>query len=459
MVSYFQSFFDHTTIAFYLNGMPFYHQPRFPDLQYSNTTVQHAYQTMQLQHTLSYVAQHSTFYQQHWAQHGVMPSSIQSLDDLSLLPFTSKQDLQTQNDDFWCVSSERIIDYVTTSGTMGSPVILGLTHGDLDRLAYNERHSYELVGLTPNDTILLTTTMDRRFMAGLAYFLGARALGAGIVRVGAGLPALQWDTIQRVRPSVIVAVPSFLLQLIDYAKQQGIDFQNSSLKKAICIGEAIRNESLEWTPLAQRIQEQWSLDLYATYASTEMATAFTECAAQNGGHHNPALLIVEVLNEADQPVGEGELGEVVVTTLHTEAFPLVRFRTGDLCRLYRAPCSCGRTTLRLGPVVGRKGQQIKYKGTTLYPPALYNLLNGFEAVAGFVVEVSTNALGTDELRLLVHSTSAGLNLEEKIRAYCRAQLRVVPSIQFIDAETLQRLRFPAMRRKPVLLIDRRVVTP
>lgn len=428
---------------------------QFPDLQHSPLEIQRAYQTKQLTRVLAYAAQHSPFYQRRWAEVGIEVDRIRTLEDLRQLPFTSKQDLQAYNGEFISVERRQLVDYVTTSGTMGDPVVVALTDGDLDRLAYNERSSFETAGLTADDTLLLTTTLDRRFMAGLAYFLGARALGAGVVRVGSGLPALQWDTIERVQPTVIVAVPSFLLKLIEYAKEAGIDYQNSSIRKAICIGEALRREDFSLTTLGLRIVEQWDLQLHSTYASTEMSTAFTECEAGQGGHHNPALLIVEVLDEAGQPVGEGELGEVVVTTLHVEGMPLVRFRTGDLCRVYQTPCSCGRTSLRLGPVVGRKGQMIKYKGTTLYPPALYDLLTQIKEVEGFVIEVYTNDLGTDEICLNIHSYQAHSSLKKRLKDYCRAHLRVMPQVVFLEAKALNALRFPAMSRKPVLFIDRR----
>lgn len=425
------------------------------ELQTASPTVVRAYQEQQLQALVTYLAQHSSFYQRQWAAAAIDPSSIQSLEDLQQLPFTTKADLQAWNDDFLAVERRAIIDYVTTSGTMGQPITFALTESDLQRLAWNEVTSFELAGLTADDVLLLTTTLDRRFMAGLAYFMGARQLGAGVVRVGSGLPALQWDTIQRVAPTVLVAVPSFLLKLINYAKKNGIDYQNSSIKKAICIGESLRQEDFSLNTLGQQITALWDIQLHSTYASTEMSTAFTECSAGRGGHHNPALLLVELLDEDGQTVPEGAAGEVVVTTLQVEAMPLVRFKTGDICRWHQDPCACGRTSLRLGPVLGRKGQMIKYKGTTIYPPALYDLLNQFEEVQGFVVEAFTNTMGTDEILIKLHSPSPSKTLEKRLKDHCRARLRVAPNLEFVELAVLDGLRFPAMSRKPVLFIDRR----
>lgn len=425
------------------------------DLQKAAPAVVRAYQEQQLQLLLAYLAEHSSFYQRQWRAANITPSSIQSLEDLQHLPFTTKADLQAYNNDFLTVNRQQVIDYVTTSGTMGHPITFALTESDLQRLAWNERNSFETAGLRSDDVLLLTTTLDRRFMAGLAYFLGARQLGAGVVRVGSGLPALQWDTIQRVAPTVLIAVPSFILKLIEYAQKNGIDYQNSSIKKAICIGESLRQENFSLNTLGQKITDLWDIELYSTYASTEMSTAFTECSASRGGHHNPALIIVEILDEGGQPVAEGEAGEVVVTTLQVEAMPLVRFKTGDICHWYQDVCSCGRTSLRLGPVLGRKGQMIKYKGTTLYPPALNDLLNQFQEVQGFVVEASTNDMGTDEILIKLHSLSPSKVLEKQIKDHCRTHLRVAPKLKFIDLTDLNKLRFPTMSRKPISFIDKR----
>jgi len=413
------------------------------------------YQEQQLQQLIKYLAANSPYYQRLFEQEGIDYQSIKTLEDLRQLPTTTKDDLQQHNDDFICVERRQIIDYVTTSGTLGRPVTFALTDKDLDRLAYNEAVSFASAGVTADDVLLLTTTIDRRFMAGLAYFLGARRLGAGIVRVGSGLPALQWDTIERVSPTVLIAVPSFIFKLIEYAKKQGIDYQNSSIKKAICIGEALRNPDFSLNTLGQKITDLWDIELYSTYASTEMSTAFTECAYGRGGHHHPELIITEILDENNQPVAEGEAGEVVISTLGMEAMPLLRFRTGDICQWYQDDCSCGRTTMRLGPVIGRRKQMIKYKGTTLYPPSLYDLLNEFEAIKAFVIEVFTNNIGTDEIVIKATSKDTSKRYQKRIKDHFRAKLRVAPKVAFLPIEDVNRLRFPKLSRKPVLFVDRR----
>jgi phenylacetate-CoA ligase len=341
---------------------------------------------------------------------------------------------------------------------LGSPVTIALTENDLQRLAYNEYCSFTCAGGNPEDIYQLMLTLDRQFMAGMAYYSGIRKLGAGLIRVGPGVPSLQWETISRLKPTAIVAVPSFILKLIQYAKEHSIDINNSSVKKAVCIGENIRNTDFSFNVLGKKITDAWNIQLYSTYASTEMQTAFTECSEGKGGHHNPELLIVELLDENNQVAEHGKPGEVTITTLGVEGMPLLRYKTGDICIANHEPCDCGRNTLRLSPVIGRKKQMIKFKGTTLFAPALFDLLNGMEEIRDYIVEVDSNEIGTDEVLLYLHLVNNNEATDHKIRAYLQAKLRVTPHIRYLNAETIQKMQFPEMLRKPVKFIDKRAGT-
>ncbi|MGB5556173.1 MAG: AMP-binding protein [Flavobacteriaceae bacterium] len=413
------------------------------------------FQEDKLKTLFQYLNAHSPYYRRLFRRHKISADVIQSLKDLSRIPTTSKEDLQRFNDDFLCVPKNKIIDFVTTSGTLGEPVTIALTDADLDRLAYNEAISFECAGVNQDDILQLTTTIDRRFMAGLAYFLGARKLGAGIIRVGAGIPELQWDTIQKFKPSYLIVVPSFLLILIEYAQRKNIDLNASGIKGAICIGESLREQDFSLNILGKKIKSAWNIELYSTYASTEMSTAFTECSAQKGGHLHPELIITEVLDENENPVPEGTEGELVITTLGVEAMPLLRFKTGDMVIAHSSLCSCGRNTLRLGPVVGRKKQMIKYKGTTLYPPAMHNALNNFEEVDSFVIEIYHNDIGTDEIRIKISSKNPSEALIQKIKDHFRSKLRVTPNLVYCSKEEIQELHASKLGRKPTTVIDNR----
>lgn len=429
---------------------------RNSQLHYESNDEIRRFQEQRLRETVEYLNRNSPYYRRLFEKNHIDISLIRTIDDLQKIPTTNKQSLQLYNNDFLCVDRKRIIDYVTTSGTMGEPVTFALTDNDLKRLAYNEASSFGIVGCTNEDVMQLMTTIDRRFMAGLAYFMGARELGCSVVRVGNGIPELQWDTIKLVKSTICVVVPSFLIKMIEFAEKNGIDYQNSTLKRAICIGEALRLNNGELTTLGRRINEKWpSLELFSTYASTEMQTSFTECQEHNGGHIPPDLIIVEILDENDMPVKDGEAGEVTITTIGVEGMPLLRFKTGDICIKYSEKCKCGRNTHRLSSVIGRKGQMIKFKGTTLYPPALFDILDNINDVENYIVEVFTNSLGTDQIQIRIGSENRSESFIKSIKDIFRSKLRVAPDVKFESVELIYKMQNPNNSRKVVKFFDLR----
>jgi phenylacetate-CoA ligase len=411
-----------------------------------------ASQSEKLRAILQYVSTNSAYYQRIFSSHEIDVNTIQSPADLTKIPFTTKDDLALYNDDFLCVPKSKISDFVTTSGTLSDPVAFYLTEKDVDRLAANEAEAFRCANGSENDIYQLMTTIDRRFMAGLAYWMGARTMGAGMIRVGPGAPFLQWESIERFSPTVLIAIPSFIPRLIEYAEANGIDYRTSSVKSILCIGEPIRNPDFTYNELGKRITSQWDVKLYSTYASTEMGAAFTECEEGHGGHLNPDLLILEVVDEHGNAVGDGELGEVVVTTLGVEGMPLLRYKTGDLCHVYYAACACGRHATRLGPVVGRKQQMIKFKGTTIFPPALFDVLDMVPEIELYQVVVSKNEFGNDEITILLAMNLESAAFKEKLHSLFKSRLRVSPALQFITTQELNHRIFKQEKRKPEKLI-------
>jgi len=426
----------------------------YPEIEYSRQEEIKHFQEEKLKIALLYLQENSPFYKRMFLQNNIDISRINTLEDLRKIPFTEKADLQRYNDDFLCVPKEKIIDFITTSGTLGDPVSFAMTDKDLDRLAYNEKISFLCTGAKPTDIVQLMTTIDKRFMAGLAYFLGLRLLGAGIVRVGNGIPELQWDTIKRIKPNTIMCVPSFILHIIKYAEEHDIDYRNSSIKRVVCIGENLREQDFSLNLLGQRIKEKWDVELYSTYASTEMATTFAECEYGCGGHHHPELIICELIDSGGNPVKEGEIGELVVTTLGVEGMPLLRFKTGDMLRFHTEKCKCGKTSMRAGPVVGRVNNLLKYKGTTLYPPAIYDVLDNTPYVENYLVEVSLNDSGNDEITVKIGLRDMRYEAKD-LKDRFRAKIRVAPEIEICDASDLRKIIFPDTSRKPVKFIDKR----
>ena len=404
-----------------------------------------------LENILSYVSNNSAYYQRLFESNNIDITTIKTIDDLNQIPFTTKDDLARFNEKFLCVPKTKIIDYITTSGTLSNPVSFYLTENDLERLATNEEASFKLVGASSSDIFQMMVTLDKQFMAGLAYYLGVRKLKAGAIRQGPGSPANQIETILKFNSTILIAIPSFIVKLIEYAKSQHIDLNQTSVKTIICIGESIREESLEFNELGRRITSNWNVNLHSTYASTEMGAAFTECKIGNGGHLNPDLLILEVINEAGQIVKDGELGEVVVTTLGVEGMPLIRYKTGDLCHVYYSKCTCGSSSPRLGPVIGRKQQMIKYKGTTIFPPSIFEVLIQSN-IDLFQVNVYKNDLGLDDVSIKLPSSIDDKALIKKLKSALKAKLRVTPTIEMIDKKELIGLVFNPEKRKPIKIV-------
>ncbi|KQT24727.1 phenylacetate--CoA ligase [Chryseobacterium sp. Leaf405] len=413
------------------------------------------FQEQKLQELLAYLEAYSPFYQRSFKENNIRIGDIQTLEDLQKIPTTTKNDIQENNDDFFCITPDKIVDYSTTSGTLGDPVTFGLSDNDLERLAYNEAISFACAGIKKGDVVQMITTIDKRFMAGLAYFLGLRKMGASVVRMGPGIPELQWDSIFRYKPKYLITVPSFLLKMIDYAEKHGVDYKNSSVYGAVCIGESIKNQDFTDNILSQKIKEKWNITLFSTYASTEMSTAFTECEFQAGGHQHPELIITEILDDEGNIVKEGESGELTITTLGVEALPLLRFKTGDIVKAHYEPCECGRNTMRLGPVVGRKQQMIKYKGTTLYPPAMNDILNDFNNILCYQIVIQSNEIGLDEIIIKISTDSDSENFVNEVRDHFRAKLRVSPKIELIEFDILSKVVFNPNSRKPITFTDLR----
>ena len=427
----------------------------FPRIEKSDIQDIKKFQEEKLKELLKYLDTHSPFYQNVFKEKNIDISSIHTLEDLSKLPVTTKTDLQLHNDDFFCVPMTEIVDFSTTSGTLGDPVTFGLSEKDMERIAYNEAVSLSCAGISKGDVVQMITTIDKRFIAGLAYLLGLRKIGAGVVRMGPGIPELQWDSVFRYRPKYLITVPSFLLKMIDYAEKNNVDYKNSGVIGAVCIGESIKNQDFSDNILSQKIKEKWNIQLFSTYASTEMSTAFTECEFQNGGHQHPELIITEILDEDENPVKNGETGELTITTLGVEALPLLRFKTGDLVKAHDEPCRCGRNTMRLGPVIGRKQQMIKYKGTTLYPPAMNDILNDFNGILCYQIVIQSNEIGLDEIIIKLSTEISDENFENEVRDHFRAKLRVSPKIEIVDFDILSKIVFNPNSRKPINFLDLR----
>jgi phenylacetate-CoA ligase len=413
-----------------------------------------AIQEKLLREHLMYSCNHSPFYREYFKNLSLDFPHFQ-LKDLKNLTFTSKPDFIKRNDDFLAVDNKEIVDLVLSSGTTGKPAKVMYTDHDLQRLAYNEKKAFTGCGLTNSDTVLLTCTIDRCFVAGLAYFMGIRAVGATAVRNGLNSLESHAELISSLRPTAVIGVPSFLYRLGKYITEKLDSKLLNSIKKLICIGEPIRNIDFTTSKLGTNIHDIWNADLYSTYASSEIVTTFCECSEGEGGHLLPDLAIVEIVDRNGKTLPDNELGEVVVTPLQCTGMPLVRFKTGDISFTDSSKCNCGRNTLRLGPIQGRRNQMLKIQGTSVYPQAFYSILDGIPEVSGYYIEVMEANTLSDSVKIFVSTKNNETNLIREINIKLKAQLRVTVPIILKSENEIKSIVFSRESRKPKKFFDKR----
>jgi phenylacetate-CoA ligase len=404
-------------------------------------------QTRLLRKHLKLCQKHSPYYRNLLADFDFSGFQI---GDLVKIPTSDKSILSEKNDMFIAVPEDEIRDISFTSGTTGASCRITYTENDLDRLAYNDATGFAGSGIGSGDRVLLTCTIDRCFIAGLAYFMGVRRLGATAIRNGINSLESHADIIMRLKPSAIIGVPSFLRHLGIFLHENKID--SGSVKRLICIGEPLRDEKLENNSLARQLLQVWQAQIFSTYASSEIVTSFTECSAQCGGHLPPDLAVLEILDESGNALPPGAVGEVTVTPLQVTGMPLVRFRTGDISFMIDSPCRCGRFSPRIGPILGRKAQMLKIRGTTLFPNTFFTVLDSSPEISEYYMEASGDGL-SDSVEIFVALKKQEMRLDnvaKKIRAKCRIS---VP-IREMPMEAVREKVFSASR-KPVRFFDLR----
>jgi phenylacetate-CoA ligase len=383
----------------------------------------------------------------------VRPEEI-TVDAIGQLPTTSKAEFAEFNTEFLAVPSDQVADIVFTSGTTGEPTPVMYTSGDMERLAFNEALSFAACGVTSADTALLTCTMDRCFVAGMAYYLGLRHLGAAVLRNGLGSLESHADVIRRMRPTLVVGVPTFLRRLGQHLEAKGFAPDRMGVRALVCIGEPLRDAALAPLPVATDIERLWGAPVHSTYASSEVVTSFCECSARRGGHLHPELCVVEILGDDGRPVPAGMIGEVTLTPLGLEGMPLVRFRTGDVSFLIDEPCSCGRFSPRLGPIIGRRNQLMKVNGTSLYPQAVQTALDLIPGLGEYYLVAGSQDTLSDSITIHASVRDSSLTVAA-IMQLLQARLRVKPNVVIEpEAEILKQV-FSAHSRKPIRFIDRR----
>lgn len=399
--------------------------------------------------TFRYVGARSPFYREHFRRAGLSIQQPPPLGELGAIAPVDKTVLTEHAAAFLCVPASRIVDVVTTSGATGQPLVVMLTEADMERVARNEELSFRCAGFSAQDTVLLAVTLDRCFLAGMAYALGLRRLGCTVVRVGPATPLLHVDMLRRTRANAVVGVPSLLSLLADRALESGADLSTFGVRKAACTGEAVRQGDFTLNRTGSGVQRRWLAKVFSIYGVTELATSLCECEAGCGAHLHPEMLFLEALDDEGRAVPDGQVGELTATTFGVEGMPLIRYRTGDYAAIHRGPCACGRHTLRIGPIVGRRHQKLKLKGTSVFPSALKGVLDATPQVVSYVIIARRDSELSDAVEVQIACSEDPAEVCRHLRQRFQGEVKVSPQITVATAREIEALRMPegAPRRR------------
>jgi phenylacetate-CoA ligase len=223
----------------------------------------------------------------------------------------------------------------------------------------------------------------------------------------------------------------------------------------VCIGEPIRENDFSLNRAGRAVEKSWGAKVLSTFGVTELAASLCECEAGLGGHLHPELLYLEALDEQGRTVPDGEVGELTATTFGVEAMPLIRYRTGDFAAIHRAPCRCGRQTLRIGPIVGRKNQKLKLKGTTIFPSALKTVLDATPEISSFVIIARRETNLSDTVEIKFSSATDPRKIIAVLKEQFQGGVKVVPQITAASPAEIEKLQLPDGARKHRYIVDLR----
>ncbi len=424
-------------------------------MEFAESEIVSEYQVIQLRKAIEYVYKYSKYYNKLLRDHDIKPSDIKKIEDIKKIPFTSKKDLQSHNEDFFCCDYNEASDVVHSSGSTGTkPIINILTRSDLDRLAYSEELSFLCAGVSKNDVFMDTAALDGFYIAGIAYYLGLHRLGSCVLRVGSTDFEQQVSLISKIEITGIVGVPSSLVTLAEHCTN--ID-SRLAVKKLILIGETIRDKAYNLNSLGKKLSDAWpNAKLISTYGNTELATAFCECPAGNGGHVHPDLCFAEIVDENGSSLDPGEIGDLVVTTFATQGMPLLRYRTGDITFIDSHICSCGRITPRIGPVLGRRENMLKVNGVSVYPLAIEQVIHNMSEIKDFIILINVAESGTDEVEIFVSTRKKDAGFFSNfIINNVRKETRITPKVTFCNDERIKSMQSLSGSRKTRRIIDLR----
>jgi phenylacetate-CoA ligase len=419
-----------------------------------------ALQLKRLQQVVQRVYSSVGFYKKSFDQAGVDPDSLKSLDDLKLFPFTTKQDLR-DNYPFglFAMPMSSVVRLHASSGTTGRSTVVGYTKRDIDTWAELVARCLVAANLTKND-IIHNAYGYGLFTGGLGLHYGAEKLGASVIPMSGGNTKRQLMILQDFGPTAICATPSYALNLAEQGQALGIDMRSLNLRVGIFGAEPWSEQ------MREEIEKAFNINAMNIYGLSEIMGpgVAMECSdAREGMHIFEDHFLVETINPATGEVlPPGEQGELVFTTLTKEAFPLVRYRTRDISRLYRVPCRCGRTSYRMDRVMGRSDDMLIIRGVNVFPSQIEAVLVAIEGLEPHYQLIVDREGTLDTLEVQVEVTESQFakadevkvlqKLEKMILKDMKDYLGITAKIKLVEPKSLQRSEGKASR-----VIDKRKI--
>lgn len=406
-------------------------------------------QMKRLKDTVKNAYDNVPFYRQKLKESGVHPDDIKKREDITKLPFTTKEDLK-ENYPFglFAVSPEELVRLHTSSGTSGKPKVVGYTRKDLENWINMVARSLYMVGVRSKD-VFQNMVSYALFTGGLGIHYGAEHVGAMIVPSGTGNTESQIQFIQDFGTTAIHATPSYALHIKEVAESKGIKPEELGINIG-CFGAEPWSDSMR-----KKIEEVFVLKAYDSYGLSEMngpGVAF-ECREQNGLHIWADHYFVEIVDEQGDPVNEGERGELVLTPLTKEGLPLLRYRTGDLTYIMDEDCPCGRTHPKMHRILGRADDMIIVRGINVFPSQIEHILMQVPE-AGDTYQVVINRNGTmDEMKVRVEMKDELFSgeledfkrIQSKIQKELMKELGIRTYVDLVEKGTLERYKLKSKR--------------
>ncbi len=403
-----------------------------------------------LKSIVHYVYDHSAFYRQRFKEAGVLPGDIKSLADITKLPFTRKVDLRdTYPTGMFSLPKSEVVRYHVSSGTTGKPTVVGYTKGDIDTWTESLARALTSIGLDRDDVVQVGYGYGL-FTGGLGLHYGAERIGATVLPTSVGSTERQLELMKDLGSTAIACTPSYFLHMIEVAEKMGISIQNDTQLKTGIFGA--EPWSLE---TRKRIEDATGINAYDIYGTSEISgPLFTECREKNGIHVWGDMFLTEVLDpKTGEPVEDGERGELVFTTLHKFALPLIRYRIGDLSIMESEPCECGRTHPRIMRILGRTDDMLIIRGINVFPSQVESVLMNIPEI-GDHWEIIVDRKGPlDVMTVRVELTEKGfsdkisdlMNLKKKVSKELKGVLNIAAEVDLVEAGTIPRSMGKAKR--------------